>query len=378
MPTVRKQLVDAIHGSGHRVVLAITGGGSQAISELLVVPGASSTVLEAAVPYSTLALAGMLGGECEQACSLKTSRALAMIAFERARKLSASDDSSHLIGLSCTASLSTNRNKRGSRRAFVAFQTEWCTETASIDLNETVEDREVEERIVADIVLNQLSAACGMDQRLDVGLEPERCHVERAVAETEWRALLLRQQKQVLVGQVPRTSENPPLVIFPGAFNPRHDGHLQMADFAARRFSRRIDYELSVANVDKPLLDYSSIANRVAQFKSDENLWLTWAPTFVEKASCFPGAVFVVGADTIERIANVRYYENDTHACAKAIENIVDLGCRFLVFGRVVSGSFWTLSQMNLPRDLMDVCEEVDETAFRNDASSSAIRQSNL
>ena len=37
---------------GRQLVVAVTGGGSQAIADLLTVPGASATVLEAVVPYS--------------------------------------------------------------------------------------------------------------------------------------------------------------------------------------------------------------------------------------------------------------------------------------------------------------------------------------
>ena len=49
-------LVARIHAAPIRLVLAITGGGSRAIAELLEVPGGSRTLLEAVVPYSSAAL----------------------------------------------------------------------------------------------------------------------------------------------------------------------------------------------------------------------------------------------------------------------------------------------------------------------------------
>ena len=52
----RHGLIPAILQSGRRAVVAVTGGGSLAVSDLLTVPGASAFVLEAIVPYSPFAL----------------------------------------------------------------------------------------------------------------------------------------------------------------------------------------------------------------------------------------------------------------------------------------------------------------------------------
>ena len=49
------QTIAAMHGSGRKAVLAITGGGSGAIAELLRVPGGSRLLLEALVPYDARA-----------------------------------------------------------------------------------------------------------------------------------------------------------------------------------------------------------------------------------------------------------------------------------------------------------------------------------
>ena len=56
-------LISAIHGSGRQAVIAVTGGGSLAISDLLSVPRASAFVLEAIVPYAPSALTQWLGRE---------------------------------------------------------------------------------------------------------------------------------------------------------------------------------------------------------------------------------------------------------------------------------------------------------------------------
>ena len=129
----QQQLIEQIHAAATPLVLAITGGGSGAISALLEVPGASATVLEAVVPYSSTALEQWLGGPVDHYCSERTARAMAMAAFERARKLSDADPHT-LRGIGATASLVSNRPKRGPHRIHVAWQSAESTTVVSCEL----------------------------------------------------------------------------------------------------------------------------------------------------------------------------------------------------------------------------------------------------
>ena len=56
-----QQLISTLHMSGRKAALAITGGGSGAVGELLRVPGGSRLLIEAQIPYDALALAAFLG-----------------------------------------------------------------------------------------------------------------------------------------------------------------------------------------------------------------------------------------------------------------------------------------------------------------------------
>ncbi len=112
--SARQQLVNRIHAAPGQLVLAVTGGGSRAIADLLEVPGGSRTLLEAVVPYSAAALAEFLGVAPEQYCSPRTARAMAMAAFQRARHLQGtSAESAPVLAVGCTASLVSDRPKRG-------------------------------------------------------------------------------------------------------------------------------------------------------------------------------------------------------------------------------------------------------------------------
>src|SRR5260221_13572062 len=82
-----QQLISTLHASGRKAALAITGGGSGAIGELLRVPGGSRLLIEAQVPYDEQALAAFLGFAPAQASSADTAIAMARTARARVTRL---------------------------------------------------------------------------------------------------------------------------------------------------------------------------------------------------------------------------------------------------------------------------------------------------
>ena len=154
-----------IHTSAHRTVLVVTGGGTQAIADLLAVPGASRTVLEVVVPYSEAALTAFLGASPHQAVSVETAAALARAAYKRAVDLHVTDGP--LVGVSCTATLATDRLKKGAHRAHIGINTAAETRVYSCTLTKGARDRQGEERVVSNLLLTVLAQACGLDVTLD-------------------------------------------------------------------------------------------------------------------------------------------------------------------------------------------------------------------
>lgn len=367
-------LVQAVHASPVRVVLAVSGGGARAIAQLLEVPGASRTVLEAVVPYAPSAMTQWLGGPPEQFCSEETARAMAMVAMLRARRL---DPDSPVAGVSCTASLATDRPKRGSHRAAVALQTPARTAVYWVELVKGRRSRPEEEGVVAHLVLNAVAEACQVPHRCPPPLLPEETlHSRSLTAPAEWQELVLGVRAAVRQkGLVPEPLSARPAAVYPGAFHPLHRGHLRILELAEQMLGVVVEPEISILNVDKPPLDYLEIASRLEQFGGERAVWLSRAPTFEEKSRLFPGATFVVGADTLRRIADPRYYGGDIQACNLAIERIAGRGCRFLVFGRAEQGRFVTLDQLELPQQLRQICRGVAEADFRDDISSTELRR---
>ncbi len=372
-----------LHDTPQRFVLSATGGGSAAFSHLLTVPGASRTVLEATVPYASAALVEWLGARPESFCSPGTARLMAMASYRRGVRLAKAEQlpvDVPVAGVGCTCSLASDRPKRGPHRAHLAVQTAQFTLTQSLDLAKDQRTRKDEEELVARWMLNLLAEVSGMEERLELGLLPgEQVEVERTNARPAWQGLLScaisavwhRGTRSGPLDARPHAARG----IFPGAFNPRHEGHVGMHQVAERLLAGSVDSELSVTNVDKPSLDFTEIAARLALFPADHVVWLTRAPTFVEKSRLFPGVTFVVGADTITRIGEPRYYSGDTAARDRAIAEIAGNGCRFLVFGRQTAERFETLDALELPAALRSLCTGVAEADFREDISSTELRR---
>lgn len=373
-----RRLIEQVHASGRRVVLAITGGGSGAISELLRVPGASRTLLEAIVPYDGAALAQYLGGPPDQACSEETAVAMARQARERARGLT--PEASATVGLGATASLASDRPKKGDHRCHIAVATDQGLEVTSIVLAKDRRDRAAEEDLVARVIVTVLARACGITAP-DTG-----SLLEGGDRLTEGHQAAPDLLAQLLAGSIDRLTSSPngelargaptPGAVLPGSFNPLHTGHLGLAQVASRRLGLSVAFELSVTNVDKPPLGEAEVIRRLRQFESPHVVELTRAPTFREKARLLPGTTFVVGADTAERIVQPRYYEGREATMREALDEIADRGCRFLVAGRVDdAGRFTTLDEAPIPPEYRGLFSAIPEADFRIDLSSTLLRR---
>jgi Cytidylyltransferase-like len=372
-----QQLISQLHASGCKAALAITGGGSGAVGELLRIPGGSRLLIEAQVPYDTLALATFLGFAPAQACSADT--AIAMARRARARAVRLVPAGTKLVGLGATAALVSDRPRKGEHRFHIAFANSARIAHCTGILAKGRRDRAGEEDLVSRAIILWLAQACGISAPSPRSLlDADEHFVEAGVA-------TLDNIDQLLAGEVNRvtaqpdgqmTLSAPPYpVLLPGSFNPMHAGHVLLARVAEELRQQPLAFEISVTNVDKPPLAADTVRHRLAQFAWKSPVELTRAPTFVEKSRLFPGTTFVIGADTAERLVQPKYYGDDEARMHVALEEIGSSGASFLVAVRSdAAGRLRGLIDIPVPQRFADLFTQIPEDRFRLDTSSSEIR----
>ncbi len=379
MDTEIAEVVARIHDTPEQSVLAVAGAGNYALAWLLGVGGASRTVLETRVPYGYLAMTDFLGGHApEQTVSEDTVCRMARSAWQRGMALREGD--APIVGLGCTATIATDRTKRGEHRAFVATWDDTGSTIDSIVLEKGLRERAGEEDVVSRLVVAALARACGVDAEIDLGLAPsENVITNTSRHDNPIRRLLDGDVNWVVVrpdGTMTADSD-PPDALLPGSFNPLHEAHIRLAAAASEALGMSVAYELSVVNVDKPPLSVDEVQRRADQFRGVGTLMLTRAETFQKKARLFPGCGFAIGWDTATRLIEPRYYGDSEPGMLTALAEMWGSGCRFAVAGRSDGeGVFRSLADVSLPSGFQPLFVGIPESAFRMELSSTAIRNS--
>ncbi len=374
MHSVEEELVRQLHQTDINLVYVCAGAGTGAMNALFSVPGASNTVLECLVPYNHPSFDQFLGRKPEKYVSERSALQLAGRALTRAQLLTESNVK--LIGVACTGAIVTTKEKRGKHRAYIATWNENRVVSCYVELDKGARNRIEEESFVSKLVLNQIAIAADLPQRLPVEMLDgdsirESCYDIAASAE------------KLYAGEIPyfgvhdfgriRYQDANPQVLLSGSFNPLHDGHISLADAASNYLGKPVAFELSAHNVDKPALPHKTALARLAQFAGHYPIYLTSAPTFVEKSRLFPNTTFVIGFDTAARILMPRYYQENVELMLIALAELKTQGATFLVAPRIDNaGTIKTADNLIIPEAFESIFQGLPD--FRRDISSTQLR----
>jgi hypothetical protein len=368
----------------------------------------------------------------------------------------------NILGVSCTAALRSATPKRGDHRCHVACATDKGVFIYSIVLNKGARTREEEDIFCSNLTLDALIDNTCYRKYLDKGkhlqftkaliLDGESINCTMQAHSSSSPALqalqnvyngrtshvlfMLKSQdlgvvtnngvKEADISNELECFENVGLpsgsFVYPGSFNPLHRGHAMLAQaslnmsssiFSASNGNCPLIFEIAAVNADKPELEYDEIISRVHSLLrspllesfaiSNYAVCVTAKPLFVQKSELFIGCNFIVGADTLVRILDPKYYGDKESlassgltpeqvttaqhaALTSALTAMQHRDNRFVVGGREISsgsGDFLSCASiMNsrtcamLPAPLKAALFlEVDETKFRVDLSSSQIRK---
>jgi hypothetical protein len=367
--------IEQLHNTPHKAVIEVAGAGTQAISWLHSIGGSSRTVLEASDRYAATSVGNLLGFSPEQYVAPQVAQLMANRAYLRARQLV--EDSSPVVGLGCSAAIATDRERKGEHRCHVAFQKGGSMLTLSLTMHKGTRTREAEENLVSTLIIKALTTAFETSAlKIDLMMD------DKIVAKRNEHDLLswLNTQNVDYVsidsqGVITAGRQLANIALLSGSFNPLHEGHRKLARVASEYCGREIYFELTLQNADKAPISLTEAEQRASQFRDVGTALLTRTPLFSQKAKLFPGSVFVIGTDTAKRLVQPRFYDDDPGKMDASLKLIQHSGCRFLVAGRQELDTFVTLADLDIPPQHQCLFEAIPEKTFRNDISSTAIRE---
>ena len=184
----RTDLIRKIHESKYKITYVSSGGGTNAISSLLKVPGASNTILETYVPYSKKSMDLFLNKKPDHYCSLNTCLSMSANAYKKSIQIEPDTKTKYLIGIAVTASLATTYKKIGDHKFFIVIQTDSHTKTVSCVLDKNTRSREEEEELITEYVLSLIAETCAIKK--DYPKHQEKVEIETITAEKSWKKLL--------------------------------------------------------------------------------------------------------------------------------------------------------------------------------------------
>lgn len=358
---VRPALEAIRDGAPSRVFVAATGAGAGIQRAIWEVPGVSRFFVGAAFPYDALETERFLGFRPERFCDETAAIELATAAFVRA----AAAGEGTAVGVGLTAAVASTTSRRGGHRAHAAWIGDAGAAVATIVLpDELGDDARVRHGAVCDALgLAALADAFGAS----VG-EVVFTRCDARARELLFARPLFRRSG----GRAPTSDLPSEVVLFPGAFNPPHEGHLGGARWVEREAGRPVVFAITVDPPHKAPLGTADVLRRAAWLRGHDVLFTQGDPLYLDKARRFPGAGFVVGADALVRMLDPKWGPD----VPAVVAELGALGARLHVIPRMIEGALVTLEDLRAREDVGDAVRGLDAVHVegRWDVSSTELR----
>lgn len=340
-----------------RLYLICTGGGAGLQQALWSIPGASSFFVGAEFPYGTEMADRALGFKPDRYVNERVAISYAMEAYYRAYL----PGGPKAVGVGLTASTASNKEHRGDHRIHASWFSEHGCKVATFILPKGVgpEARRLDGETCDLLGAAMIAEAVGADpdiyfENLDskgAGLLAREVFFERPYFSATGKRLTLEEADVE--------------ALFPGAFNPPHEGHFGMAKVFRKLAGVTPTFHMTAETPHKPALAVSDMLQRAKLLEGHDRMFTRADPLYVDKAEAFPGVPMIIGTDALKRMLDPKWGIEPDALGAK----FEQLGTTFFVTERSLEGETIRVEELVIPGGM-----NVEVLPGRWNVSSSEVR----
>lgn len=352
--------------------VSTTGAGLRLQTALWDTPGASAYLVGFFTPYARTQLHSFLGHAPETSyCSSEVAYDLAMASYLRAAEHRVVEGLlGSPVGVGITAAVASSRLPRGEHRAHVVIMTCEAVREFVVELENGAgadarreHDEILRERVLLELGRTLDGTAAGSSEASAVATER---FYRYPVFDTNGRRYA--------------ASGAAAGVYLPATLNPIHEGHRLMCRAAESRMHsapggvRFAKYLVSSSSPHKGSLSVQEMLSKAGMLRAerwrDESRMVEFTrdePLFLDKARKRPGSIFLIGADTMERMLEAGWGPD----IIDMLSEMRNLGTRFWVMGRQLDGRLLTCRDIEVPWPHQTLFEPLDG---RLDVSSTELR----
>jgi len=341
-----------------RIFVAAAGAGAGIQQTLWNPDGASAYLAGSVFPYSKSESVAFLGFEPPSFVCLDEAIDLAISSYVRADN---GNPEVQPIGLGLTAAVATTEQHRGDHRVHAVVITRDRVLASEMTLPKEGahvrrRDGQVADTLGLELILSAARVIPEPVREAYLEATDGQCLkdiTERARNHFLSRPLFTRYGQRL---EAPAGN----LTLFPGNFDPPHEGHFANAGEEAT-------FQITANPPHKPGLSLTDMLGRVRHFRHKRDvLFMEGGALYLEKARRFPNSAIILGSDALERMLDPRWGVE----VLPLLTEFRELGTRFKV-GCREGADFWTLP---IPADFRDMFTELPKTPYAG-LSSTQIRE---
>ena len=319
-PVSATELFTSMRDKGDtNLYIAAAGAASQLQSYAFSVPGASAYLVGCTFPYSTHDFDAFVGYSPKSYASAEGARALAIAAYIRAKADCAHDltkKPKKAIGLGLSCAVTAFRPRKGKNKVYgCVISDDGCYEVYK-ELKKTEDpDLAMEARIYDDLAadkvgLNLLCKVWGLEVNDDTITTLDDLTL---MSDLLTRPLFLPNGQRRHAPEIKEAQGK--IILYPGSFNPAHEGHRRTAELAVSdtyfgMHSEVVPY-ITIDPPHKDTITPVDLLTRIAylqiQMPEHKVLVSRGDPMYVDKAARWPGVTMLLGSDSLDRMLDPKY-----------------------------------------------------------------------